>query len=645
MCGICGELRFDGAAADLSAVRRMADTLAHRGPDGADAWSEGPIALGHRRLAIIDLSDRGRQPMWTADRSMAIVFNGEIYNFVAIRRLLEQNGYRFQSDCDTEVLLNAVHCWGTDAAVSKFIGMFAFAVWDARARTLTLCRDRAGVKPLYYFTDGACLIFASELKALYTHASFTRQLDPAGVSQFFVLGYTAGRTTTFRQTFRVGAAETLRVSLAGALEHRPYWTLADVEPDSYRGTFDQASEELSALAEDAFGYRLVSDVPVGLFLSGGIDSSYLASVLRRRLGADLLHITIGFRESGMDEAGQASNVARQLGVRHVVRYLEPPDAADALRQFVDVYDEPFADTSGLAASLISRVAREHVKVALSADGGDEQFGGYESYDQYARYYRAVRAVPLPLRRLSGLALRRLVPYAPLLSALPAGNGSRRPPAGQYEKLTELLRVETTADLLTLMNAKGWTPASVGDIVRASVANALAGTPIAAAPDARDHDRLVETMMRTDYAAFMRDDVLAKMDRASMAASLECRDPFLDHRLAEFAYRLPIDFLIRGTETKRILRRLLRAWIDPSIVNAPKRGFSVPLYKWMHGPWAPLIDEYLSPAAIRRVGVLDDRTVRAEVERFRRWRSVPAERVLLMLTFQMWAHRWYLRSAA
>ena len=642
MCGICGEMTFDGRPVAAEDVARMADAIAHRGPDDAGAHVAGGIGLGHRRLSIIDLSPKGRQPMWTDDGRMAIVFNGEVYNFQEIREELAAKGYRFESATDTEVVLKAVHCWGAASAATRFIGMFAFAIWDAEEGCLWLVRDRAGVKPLFYYRGPDAILFGSELKALAAHPRFSRGLSDRGLHQFFVTGYFLGDATVYRDTFRVPAGHVLRVGRDGGTALSRYWSLDAVTRGAFAGGFERAAEELAALAESAFGYRLISDVPVGLFLSGGIDSTFLAAVLKRRLEADLLHITIGFRERAFDESPKAKAVAEQLGVRHVVRHVEAPDARKSLLEFVEIYDEPFGDTSGIPTAILSRVAREHVKVALSADGGDEQFCGYESYPSYANGFARAHRLPGFARRLTSVALGRLVPYRPLLSAWSAlrGSGGIRPQVvARYEKLVGLLAADTPADLIRLMNAKGWMPGTTAGLLGSIVDDALAGTVLDTAARPADRDELVDLMMRTDYAAFLGDDILTKVDRASMAVSLECRDPFLDHRLAELAFSLPLEYLWHAGEHKRILKHLLRPWIGPEVLSAPKRGFAIPLYEWLRGPWKPLVMEHLSPGRVRAVGVLDARRVQAEVDQFYRHRGRRAERVMLMLNFQMWAERW------
>jgi len=644
MCGIAGELSFSKPV-DAGHVQRMMDALVHRGPDDEGLFCEGNIGLGHRRLSIIDLTESGRNPIWTADRSLAIIFNGEVYNYRELRTQLQGVGYSFTSETDTEVVLNAIHCWGIEPALGKFIGMFAFAVWNARERCLLLARDRAGIKPLFYSKTGNSLLFGSELKALYAHPGYQKRLDRRGLGEYLVLGYTLDDATVLADTFRVPAGHYLRAGADGSFNLQRYWGLDGIQRGSFAGSFDEAVEEMERLAESAFAYRLVSDVPVGVFLSGGIDSTFLAAILKKRIGADLLHITIGFRDARYDEAPMATQIAAELGIRHEVRYIDAQDAVGALRRFSEIYDEPFGDSSGMPTALLSAVTREYVKVALSADGGDEQFCGYESYPDYANRYRQLSRIPMPLRRGAAKVLAAL-PYEQLLSLHVARQGvSRNNPRliSTVEKAFEIMCAGAPSDLIRIMNEKGWPERKVGALLGEDLTGLFADSVFTSrlvGADATDGAQLMDAMMRSDYQSFLRDDILTKVDRASMAVSLECRDPFLDHRFAEFAYSLPMEYVYANGEHKHILKHILRRWISEPILKVPKRGFVVPLYEWMHGPWKPLVREYLCTERIRAVGVLDEKLVASQVERFYRYEGIGAEKLLLLLNFQMWAERWY-----
>ena len=639
MCGIAGELSFD-VSVDPHVLRRMTEALVHRGPDDEGLFCEGRIGLGHRRLSIIDISPSGHQPMWTADRSLAIVFNGEVYNYREIRPELEALGYSFVGGSDTEVVINAIHCWGLEAALKRFIGMFAFAVWNTRERSLLLVRDRVGVKPLYFQKTSKRLLFGSELKALYVHPSFQRDLLPKGLGQFFCFGYTLGGTTVFKDTYKLPAGHYLRISERGDTTLTRYWSLDAIERGSFSGTFAEATEQLTELCDSAFAYRLVSDVPVGVFLSGGIDSTFLAAFLRKRLGADMEHITIGFTDPIYDETPKATQVAYELDLRHTVKTIDAREAQDALFRFVEIWDEPFGDTSGIPTSILCGLARQQVKVALSADGGDELFCGYESYPAYDARHRQLQRFPLSLRQVASAVLSRL-PYRSLISAAISREGTRWNPQtiARYEKMLELLATNGEIDLTRVMNEKGWTVGSVGKLLNSDPGDMIAGTVFERSPQGNGMGYFVDHMMRTDFAAFLGDDILTKVDRASMAVSLECRDPFLDHRLVEFAFSLPLNYHYQNGVQKRILKHAIHPWITSSVLSSPKRGFSIPLYDWIRGPWKTLVNDYLSPDKIRRVGVLNEYVVKQELDNFYRYQGGRAEKIMLMLNFQMWAERW------
>lgn len=646
MCGICGELNLRRQSVDPQTIQKMALSIAHRGPDDYGSFCEGPIGLGHRRLSIIDLSPNGRQPMWSSDRSLVIVYNGEIYNYQRIRRDLVGEGYRFMSTTDTEVIVNAIHCWGMESALKRFIGMFAFAVWDTKNRLLYLCRDRAGIKPMYYYLSPDAFLFGSELKSLMCHPSFAGDLDLSSLAQYFVVGYIPDPRSVFRNTYKLTPGHYLVVDESGRHHAQKYWGLEGIERGSFKGSFEDAAICLEDLLESAFSYRLIADVPVGVFLSGGIDSSVVSAVLRKRVGADILNITIGFEDRAYDEAPKAKAVAQELGIKHVVHYVTSGEAQQVLHKFCDIYDEPFSDTSGIPTYILSSVARDYVKVALSADGGDEQFCGYESYSQYARLYRLLGRYPSGLRHGASALLQGL-PYKWLLSWGGRGeDGDLYFPQriARYEKLLKLIAVTSPEQLMRLMNQKAWSEREVVSLVHAAITDVYDGSVFSSSALKELRGELLDAFMRLDYNSFLRDDILTKVDRASMAVSLECRDPFLDHRIAELAYSLPLDYLYGGSEHKRILKHLLKKWLSGHLISSPKRGFMIPLYYWLKGPWKPVVMEYLSPGEVKHVGILNEEMVEEEVENFYRYKGCRAERLWTLLNFQMWACRWYQRTA-
>ena len=643
MCGICGELNFINKNVAYSNIKRMADSILHRGPDDEGIYCNGAIGLGHRRLSIIDLSPCGRQPMWSNDKSLCIVFNGEIYNFQEIKKELLANGYNFASTTDTEVVVNAIHNWGIEKALSKFIGMFAFAVWDGNRKIITLCRDRAGIKPLYYYVDEKVFLFGSELKALLANPNFKKELNHSALGQHFVNGYFLDNHTVFKNVFRITPGHYLTVNSNGFLQQHKYWGLDSIERGSFKGSFEDAVIELEPLLESAFSYRLVSDVPVGLFLSGGIDSSLVSTFLKKKINADILNITIGFGEEKYDESPKAKKLSDELGVRHIVHYIDTKEAQETLLNFCEIYDEPFGDTSGIPTYILSKLARQHVKVALSADGGDEQFCGYENYSSYLKNYSFVTKFPWIIRFILSTLLEQAIPYRQLISwRLKSGRGVVYHPQSmaRYEKMLRLLKISDETDIIRLMNEKAWSQETISELLSVNKNDIFKDTVLSDGYLSTYREELMDTMMRTDYLSFLRDDILVKVDRASMFVSLECRDPFLDHRIAEFAYSLPINYLYDHGEHKRILREILRKWISEAIISSPKRGFMIPLYYWLKGVWKPVVMEYLSKERVRSVGILNEKTVEHEVAKFYNYNGCRAEKIWMMLNFQMWAERWY-----
>lgn len=641
MCGICGEINFQDKPVDPLQVEGMTAALFHRGPDDGGLYCQGSIGLGHRRLSIIDLSPSGHQPMWSNDGSLGIVFNGEVYNFRELQGELLKKGYHFRGTSDTEVVVNAIHCWGMDQALSRFTGMFALAVWDKRIRKLFLARDRLGIKPLYYFQDSERLLFASEVKALLAHRQFPRELNHSTLGQYFITGYFLNNQTVFNRTLRVEPGHYLAIDQRGTTSLHKYWGLEDIQRNSFQGTFQEAAERLEDILEQAFRYRLVADVPVGLFLSGGIDSALLSAILKQQVKADLLHITIGFNEAAYNEAPKAEQVARELGVKHLVQYVDVEEAQNTLLKFCEIYDEPFGDTSGIPTYILSRLARQHVKVALSADGGDEQFCGYAAYDVYPKNYLRLKKVPWILRRLLSQAMTGLVPYRSLLSLKGNKQVLLLPQAiARYEKMAEFLKVRTVGELLRVMYEKAWNINNIADFLPVAPGALFAESGFDKF-SGEGREEICDAMMRQDYQIFLGDDILVKVDRASMHTSLECRDPFLDHHIAEFAFSLPVEFLFGQGEHKRILKFILRKYLSEAIVSSPKRGFSIPLYYWLKGIWKPTVLEYLAPERVKAVGVLDPGKVGREVDLFYRYQGGRAEKIWMMLNFQMWAERWYL----
>lgn len=652
MCGIAGIYSPDRHVG-ISAVTTMLDSMAHRGPDdrGIEVVSEGALVLGHLRLSILDLSPLGHQPMSSADKTSWIVYNGEVYNFRQIRAELEPLGWQFRSDSDTEVILAAYSQWGL-AAVERFRGMFAFALWDGRRGILHLCRDRFGVKPLYFSLRDGMLAFASESKALNTAECTSRSVDPASVIEFLQYGYISAPRSIFCdvQTLPPGTIYSFDRQLRR--QESVYWRARDL--------FDgrEAAElrtELAALAEEplldrvedalarAFEYRMVADVPVGLFLSGGIDSSLVATILARRSGVLLNTFTIGYGDSEFDETSYAREVAAALGANHVELEVSPQMALDLAVEIPEVADEPIGDSSLIPTLMVSRLAREHVKVALSADGADELFGGYARYAYCGNFARRRSRLLRTLYHLSADILD-ILPNSLILSAYTLARGGGPKFAAIDDKLRKFVRMSRARDDFEAYDAaiSEWPPFECRRLALHSnveSAGARVAFESAIGTDARDK------FMHYDMTRYLPGDLLVKVDRASMFVSLEAREPFLDHEAARVAAALPMNWKIRDGQNKYVLRRLLGRYFPPHLFDRPKQGFSAPVGQWLRGPLREVFREHLSATQVRETGLLDPTVVSESVAQFLEAKSssISPAGAWILLQLQQWAARWLLHQ--
>jgi asparagine synthase (glutamine-hydrolysing) len=584
MCGLTGFLGDARPRAERErSLVTMLDTIAHRGPDDHGTWIDPSLALGHRRLAIIDISPGGRQPMVSASERFVLAFNGEIYNHNQLRRELAQRGHTFRGDSDTEVLLALAERHGIEKAVSGCIGMFALALWDRQERVLTLCRDRFGEKPLYYGWCGDVFMFASELKALRRHPEFGAKLNLGAAESMLRYGHVVGEQSIFEDFYRLPPAHilTLRVerpdgtsgrTARPCAELRRYWSppVAASSGEGAEQGFEGASRRLEALVTDAVQLQMKADVPLGAFLSGGIDSSLVTALMQEQSAAKIQTFAIGFDEAAFDESQHARRVAEFLGTDHHELIVTDRDALALVPQLPGMFDEPFADSSQIPTHLVARFARTKVTVALSGDGGDEIFGGYAKY----RLGQRLRRVPL------GGVISRALDFIPWPLAEMAG----RPLTAARRRVDTLRHVLGTDDA-GLVDQLSMVNRAPGLLLRDYRAQRQVTT---AQHPKGDYLRLA---MAYDLASYLPDDVLVKVDRASMAVSLESRAPLLDHRIAEFAATLPSAFLQRGPVGKLILRDVLYRHVPRAIVDRPKQGFSVPLARWLRAElrdWAATI---------------------------------------------------------
>ena len=641
MCGITGYWARDcEPQAWLRDLPASVETLRSRGPDDNGTWvrARSDVGFGHTRLSILDLSDLGRQPMVAGDGDLVMVFNGEIYNYTEIRGQLAAHGHRFKSSGDSEVVLAALRQWGVEC-VHRFIGMFAIALWDERERSLRLIRDRLGVKPLYYAWNGRAFWFGSELKALRAFGAWRAELDPDAAAEYFQYGYISAPRSIYRQVHKLEPGHWLELRENGEPSTHCYWSaLTPREP--LAETENELEERLESLLIAAFRYRMVADVPVGVFLSGGLDSTLVTAILARHSGQPVHTFTIGFTDPAFDESPWAREVAAHVGSRHTERILSPQAMMEILTQWGELFDEPFGDSSGVPTLLVSRVARESVKVALSAEGGEELFSGYHQYGVTLARERMLARIPRAARRVLARALATLPPepVGRLGERIPGPasmrHALRRDVLDRLERLRPILPDAYSAALYD-MATSAWSPGE---------AALLLGRVAAPRPLLNGHPRcLADYMSCCDLRHYLPDDILTKVDRTTMAVGLEGREPLLDHHVVEFALRLPLGLRRGALGTKHLLRRIAYRYVPRALLERPKKGFSIPLSRWLRGDLAALIDQHLAPERVKSAGLLDPGEVERAVRNFReggaRRDRLDTRRLWLLLAFEMWREKW------
>lgn len=651
MCGICGIWQRPGASREVlkELATNMAFRLRHRGPDdgGAFADAEVGIALGHRRLAVVDLSPLGHQPMESASGRYVISYNGEVYNHRQLRDELVALGYPFRGHSDTEVILGAIEQWGLDESLRRFVGMFAFALWDRKDRTLSLARDRLGIKPLYYGWIGPQFVFASELKAIALLPGFTHTINRDALGILLSHGYIRAPHSIYQGIFKLPPGTRLRIDQSVATSPSsamtlmghfvPYWSAHDVAEAGTRQRLVlrdlEATDELDRLLCDAVGLRMEADVPLGAFLSGGIDSSTIVALMQAQSTRPVKTFSIGFQERTFDEAPHARAVAGHLGTDHHELYVTSRDALDVVPQLTEIFDEPFADPSQIPTFLLSRLARSQVTVSLTGDGGDELFGGYSRYFEAERIRRWMSPLPLRLRQGAARWLNTNdVPASLMLGRinrlLPARIRPRNPLTAM-NTLATLLNARTVEERYHQLTTQ-WSDASriVNECREAS---------------ARDSDpswqaklsNPMERMMYADLMSYLPDNCLVKVDRASMAASLEARVPLLDHRIVEFAWRLPVRQKIRGKDGKWLLRQVLHRYIPKALVDRPKMGFGVPIGDWLRGPLREWAESLLDAQRLREEGYFEPGSIRDVWAKHLSGKASEPQKLWNVLMFQAW----------
>ncbi|MFM8530553.1 MAG: asparagine synthase (glutamine-hydrolyzing) [Ilumatobacteraceae bacterium] len=632
MCGICGffDTSHSTGAAQLEAMTLQ---LQHRGPDGSGTQlfnsPQGSLGLGHRRLSIIELSPLGKQPM--AFEHLWVSFNGEIYNHAELRHELEQLGHRFISHSDTEVLLQAYARWG-EAAINRFTGMFAFALYNSQTHNLLLCRDRAGVKPLFYYYHNGLLLFGSELKALTAHTAFKKQLNPQALEAYLQLGYVPAPHCIWQHTYKLPAGHYLHINLSQPLQHNTlipqcYWDISHAyNKPVHNISYAEALHETEARLYKAFNYRMVADVPVGIFLSGGYDSSTVAALLQSRSHRPLKTFTIGVPDMGLNEAPQAAAIAKHLGTQHYSTNCTEAEALELIAQVPFYFDEPFGDSSALPTMLVSRLARQQVTVALSADAGDELFAGYNRYSYVMRLSGSLRQSPQSLRRILAALLRsKPLRHMPVLRHQPH----------YHHRLHKLQQLVDDPSARAFM----WRLCSqYSDAELQGLMQQPAGLPptLFNSHALNNSNDTLSYMLSLDYKTYLCDDILQKVDRATMHVSLEGREPFLDHELAEWVACLPGNFKYYRGQKKRLLKAINHKYLPESLMNQPKKGFAIPLARWLQNALKADVQQALGPKLPPQLNV---QGVQAELQAFFAGHNERANRIWYLYMFSKWYERW------
>jgi asparagine synthase (glutamine-hydrolysing) len=647
MCGLAG---FWGARPDSDLARHaagMAAALTSRGPDDSGVWTDRRVglALSHRRLAILELSDAGSQPMISACGNLVLVFNGEIYNHAELRQTLERESgpIAWRGHADTETLLACFSAWGVERTLTASNGMFALALWNGMTRVLTLARDRAGEKPLYWGWHGNMLLFGSELKALRAHPAFQAEIDRDALALLLRHSYISAPYCIYRNIQKLRAGHYLNIPLgdlsaAKAAASSPYWRMNDVIRSGLENPLDCTPDEAIDLLERqlTLGIRsqMQADVPLGAFLSSGVDSSTIVALMQKQSTRPVRTFTVGFPDASCNEAVHAKAIARHLGSDHTEIYLQPADALAVIPSLAQVYDEPFADSSQIPTILVSRLARQHVKVALSGDAGDELFGGYNTYRFVPALWQRISRIPLPLRRFAACGM----------SSLPAGGWDAVLAAirrfSSQERLSGATgeRIHRLAELLPCARPEDFYHSLSSHWKRPGEAMASGQEPqtLLNSPEAwPEVDNMEHWMMALNAQMYMSDDILTKVDRASMTNSLEVRVPMLDHRIIALAWRLPLDLKIRNGKGKWILREVLKRHVPPELTDHPKMGFSIPLADWLRGPLRGWAEALLDAGRLASEGYLNPRAVRNVWETHLSGKRDYATKLWCVLMFQAW----------
>jgi asparagine synthase (glutamine-hydrolysing) len=632
MCGIAGFIDFKKNSSE-DILAQMACAVSHRGPNGQGVYFESTgkadIGLGHRRLSIIDLSHAADQPMHFD--GLHIIFNGEIYNYVEIKQELLSLGHSFQTHSDTEVILHAWREWG-EKAIEQWRGMFAIAMYDEKSQKLTCIRDRAGVKPFYYYFKEGTFLFGSELKSLMIHPAFQKSINVDALGAFLQYNYVPSPYSIFNDTYKLPAGHILNLDITSKLVSlKAYWNVYDYyNKPKLSIELPEAIDETELILQKSFQYRMVADVPVGVFLSGGYDSTCVTALLQHSNSEKIKTFTIGSTDQKLNEAPFARQIAAHLGTNHTEYYCSSKEALDIIPELPFYYDEPFADPSAIPTILVSRMARKEVTVALSADAGDEVFAGYNRYDYISRFGNKLRSIPGPMRKVMASAMDNMssdkIPFF----------RDQRNFHSRYDKLKNLLKDPSPSELLK----------NLTQVFSQPEIDRLFNLPVHVLDTAHTSKELLEQyydplsfMMAIDYKTYMVDDILQKVDRATMSVSLEGREPFLDQHIIEWAAQLPSDYKYFKGQKKYILKQIVHKYVPKEIMERPKMGFGIPVEKWLADELKPLVMEYLSPEKVNVHGLFNTEEVKNLCADFYNGRKEKHLKIWHILMFQMWYEKW------
>jgi asparagine synthase (glutamine-hydrolysing) len=632
MCGITGYIDYRKRTTNET-LQKMTDAMFHRGPDGSGyetiELDSAQVGLGHRRLSILELSELGKQPM--EYKSYWMTFNGEIYNYKELKMELEKIGHVFKGDSDSEMILHAYEQWGAQC-VKKFIGMFAIVILDTQSNTIFCVRDRTGVKPLFYYWENDLFLFASELKAFHHHPHFKKEIDKNAVSTFMQYGNVPTPHCIFKHCAKVKPGHTLTINLDDkSIEHNQYWNVyTHYNKHKLDISYNEAKIETKSLLKSAFNYRMVSDVPVGVFLSGGYDSACVTSILQKERTDKIKTYTIGVPDIGLNEAPYAEDIAQHLGTDHTTYECTEKEAIEMIEELPQYFDEPFGDSSAIPTTIVSKLARQEVTVALSADGGDEIFAGYNRYDYMRRYGQKLNQIPGFVRH-SMVGFMNRVPSEKIPILKNKYNFHNR-----YEKLKNVLKNPSDEDIMLSLSQQ-FTDQQIAKLMAEKC------EPLNTLYLSKEINKEINSplgfMMAVDYQTYLVDDIMQKVDRSTMTNSLEGREPFLDHRIVEYAAQLPDHFKYQNGVKKRILKDIVHDYIPIKLMDRPKMGFAIPIAEWMQNELKDLVHDYINENNIAEQGLFEWKEVHHLMNAFYNGKKEYDVKIWYLLMFQMWHRKW------